>query len=334
MSVGSVAVGLILGVAYFLYVDKKKKTEKLAKECSYGCPIAYDILKERNNYKTLKESFLDFTSPADRYFYSVSISRTFSLKALKEWVDEEPSSADGLLCYGARVLQWAWEARGYGLGSQVSEKNAQKYFKRLEIARSVLLRCAEKRPTDPTPWAYLIMVSTWSSDKEEVERYYFSQAMKRDPENWAAHMHMIIALSEKWGGSHKKMIEFSEQASANASEGSDIAGIVVKAYIEYWKYLVMFEGDPESAKNYIESDEVKNKVIVAYERSLGSEQHSASKATVFARYNFSGWFWVVRDKARLRSEFDQLGNSIEDIHWRWVSTEGELDSAQLFSRKH
>ncbi len=106
-----------------------------------------------------------------------------------------------MLCLGARLLQWSWDARGYGRGADVSGKKWGEFKQRLEQTRETLLKCAEKSPDDPTPWSYLIMVATWSSDEDAVKQTYFDNAIKRDPENWSAHMHLITALYEKWGGS-------------------------------------------------------------------------------------------------------------------------------------
>lgn len=319
---------VVLPALYRVYSKRKRKQ----RQCAYGDSTALEILKTPNDYQPLKNAFSNIESPAERYFYSVSISRNMSLKALEKWVEDDPESADALLCYGSRLLQWSWEARGYGRGKSVSKKSWQKFYDRLEKTRSVLLKCAEKDNADPTPWSYLIMVATWHSE-DEFKYEYFDQAIKRDPENWSAHMHMITALSEKWGGSHEEMFSFARNASRNASEGSDLASIVVKANLEYWKYLDLFEGKTKLAQEFIQRNDVREEVISAYERSLKHSSFKNSMVSVFARYNLSGWFWLTRDKPRLTDELGILENSIEDIHWRWVGTEGELDKAFKFTGK-
>lgn len=322
-------VGLVV-VGYFFFI--RHKAIKV-RQCAYGSAEAYEILRKPRDYRQLKRAFESFSKPDERYFYSVSTSRVMSLRALKKWVDKEPDSADALLCYGARLLQWSWDARGYGRGKEVSPQQWDKFFQRLDKTRSVLLACAEKAPEDPTPWAYLIMVATWYSDDDDIKFEYLLEAVKRDPENWAAHMHMIIALSEKWGGSHAAMLEFAQSASQQAPSGSDLAAILVKAHIEYWKYLDMFEDNPEAASEYINNPMVQSDVIQAYEKSLARRVHGETKVSIFARYNLSGWFWLTRDRLRLEKELGVLGDRIEDIHWRWVGAEGELHEARAFVNK-
>lgn len=329
MNVALVLALLLVVVSVFFY--RRHKTTK-ARQCAYGSAEAYAILKKPRNYQPLKALFGTLRTPDERYFYSVSISRTMSLRALKKWVQREPESGNALLCYGARLLQWAWDARGYGRGAEISDAQWDTFFERLKTTRSVLLECAEKSPDDPTPWAYLIMVATWCSDDDDIKYEYLLEAIKRDPDNWPAHMHMIVALSEKWGGSNDAMLEFARNASVQAGAGTDLAAIVVKAHIEYWKYLNIFEEDPEAAAKYINNPVVQSEVVQAYEKSLARRRSNTdTKVSIFARYNISGWFWITRDRIRLEKELAVLEDRIENIHWRWLCIEGELNEAKAFA---
>jgi hypothetical protein len=312
-----------------IYFHLKHKDNK-RRQCSYGCAKTYEVLKNPDKYEKIKNLFDSLNSPEDRYFHSVSLSRNMLPQTLETWTKDYPDSGDALLCYGARLLQWSWSARGYGRGAEISESQWQEFFSRLDKTRQVLLKCTEKSPEDPTPWAYLIMVATWYSDSEEVKYNYFNEAVTRDPINWAAHMHMIIALSEKWGGSNEEMIQFARNASNDAPIGTDLKAILVKAYIEYWKYLDMFVDMHEEANAFISDESIQSDIINAYNDSLVHNDFSESKISIFARYNLSGWFWITRDSSRLNNELSILGNKIEDIHWRWVGTEGELQAARAF----
>lgn len=285
-----------------IYFHRKHKNNK-RRQCSYGCVKAYNVLERPDQYIELKNLFETLRSPEERYFYSVSISRNMFPQALEEWTKEFPDSGDALLCYGARLLQWSWAARGYGRGAEISDSQWEEFFRRLDKTRQVLLKCAEKSPEDPTPWAYLVMVATWYSDPDEIKYEYFNEAVARDSNNWAAHMHMIIALSEKWGGDNEEMIEFARSASSKAPVGSDLKAIVVKAYIEYWKYLDMFEDKPNEAKDFILDEKIQKEIIDAYDNSLAHDNFFESKVSIFVRYNLSGWFWLTKDHNRLKNDW-------------------------------
>jgi tetratricopeptide (TPR) repeat protein len=325
-------IALILLLVLMLtgwYICKAKK-ERSIRQCSYGNLKSYDVLKKSSNYQPLKKLLSEAKTFEERYFYSVSISREFPLEILERWTNEEPDSADALLCYGARLVQWSWDARGYGRGFQVSEKKWDRFFERLAKTESVLMKCAEEMPSDPTPWAYMIIVSTWNSEDHDIRFSYLEQAVSRDPYNWAAHMHMIIALSEKWGGDNEEMIAFAEKVAKSAPAGSDLPTILIKAYLEYWKYLNIFQDKPDEADKFLRSSDIQENAVKAYLRSLASEDFQETAVSIFARYNISAWFWLIRDRERLKNNLDILGNDVDDIHWRWAGTEGELKEARDF----
>ena len=319
-------------LSMLMYFHRKHKNNK-RRQCAYGCIKAYNVLDKPGQYSDLKELFETLDSHEERYFYSVSMSRIMFPQALDKWTNSHPDSGDALLCYGARLLQWFWSARGYGRGAEISEAQWKEFFRRLDKTRQVLLECADKTPEDPTPWAYLIMVATWYSDSDELKFEYYEEAIARDPYNWAAHMHMIIALSEKWGGDNQEMLEFARKASRNAPTGSDLKLILVKAYIEYWKYLDLFENKIDEANDFLMDKNIQKDIVDLYNDSLNHESFKETKITIFVRYNLSGWFWLTRDRSRLKKELSILGNKIEDIHWRWVCTEGQLEDARLFANE-
>ena len=320
---------VLLGLLCLWAISKKRKEDTI-RQCAYGNAKAYELLKSDKDYKLLKQRMAEAKTFEERYLYTVSISRLFPMEVLERWVNDEPHSADALLCHGARLVQWSWNARGDSQGAQAGNAKWKIFFERLDKTRGVLLKSAGLMHTDPTPWAYLIMVSTWNSDDYDSREFNFGQAIERDPHNWAAHMHMIIALSEKWGGNNEEMLSFAEKVSQNAPEGSDLPAILIKAYLEYWKYLEALDEKSDDAKSFLDDANIQAKAQDAYSRSLGSTAHQDTAVSIFARYNTSAWFWIQKDKARLKQDLDKLGANIEDIHWRWAGPEGNLSEARKF----
>ena len=174
------------------------------------------------------------------------------------------------------------------------------------------------------------MVALYDGSGEGGQQYCFQQAIKRDPQNWTAHMHRLMGLSEKWGGSHARMFEFAYQSSANAAPGSLLPMLVVKAHLEYRKFLWLFEGDDNRAAHHLRSPEARQEALEACERSLGAYTFD-ERAAIFARINAAGWFWLTRNRDVLRHELSALEGRIQDIHWRWVGAEGELAAARRFA---
>jgi hypothetical protein len=296
----------------------------------FGDDAAKAIL-ENNDLEALKRLFAAIPGNwADRYFYSMAMSRHFPLSLLEQWVHADPASADAHLVYGARLVQWSREARGYGLGKTVTEERAQEFFRRLVQTREVLERCANLHRDDPTPWAYLVMVAIYSQAGEELEKDYFEQAIERDPGNWTAHMNRLTGLTEKYHGSHAQMFNFARDVAYNAREGSLLPALLLKAHSERWKYLAIFEGNDAKAHGCLQDQDAIDETLDAYQRSLGTHRYE-KRAALLARINAAGWFWLIGHRDILRAELRELDGCIHDIHWRWVGTEGNLSKAKTFA---
>jgi hypothetical protein len=258
------------------------------------------------------------------------MSRHFPMDVLKRWVATEPASADAHLVYGARLLKLSWDARGYGRGSEVSEAQANEFFRRLALTRDALEQSARLHADDPTPWAYLIMTAIYDNSGEAAQREFFSQAVARDSDNWIAHMHRLTGLTEKWGGSHSRMFEFARESASIAKPGSLLPMLLTKAHTEYWKYLELFEGKHQEAAEHLKNRRAGDETRAAYKRALGSNRYEKREA-VFARINTASWFWLIKDRDILRTELGELGGAIQDIHWRWAGAEGDLAQARKFA---
>ncbi|HEY6096323.1 MAG TPA: DUF4034 domain-containing protein [Gallionellaceae bacterium] len=297
---------------------------------AYGDAVAMSLLRD-GNVKKLKQLFSGIQGDwSRRYFYSLAMSRSFPSDKLEKWVRAEPESADAHLVYGARMLKLAWAARGYGKGGEVSEERWQNFYRLLEQTESMLLRAASLNKHDPTPWVYLIMVAVYRSDDESLEEKYFNEAIARDRENWHAHINRLTALSEKYGGSHEEMFEFARRAAEKSPETSLLRCLILKAHSEYWKYVQYFEDDVEHANAYRLREDVIEECLQAYEGAL-AQCEGGSHDLIFVRINAAGTFWILSQQQPLRRELQKLSGQIDDIHWRWVGTEGELAAARKFA---
>ncbi len=266
----------------------------------------------------------------ERYFYSLCMSRQFPIEKLVQWVRDEPNSADAYLIYGARLLKMAWNARGYGRGENIDKKKWKQFYFLLDETESTLLKAAELSPKDPTPWVYLIIAAVYRNAENSPEQDYFHEAIKRDPENWHAHMNMLTGLSKKYGGSHELMFDFVRTSAQNAPKDSLLNCLIFKAHSEYWKYKLKFEGNEEEAQEYQINQKVIDECLEVYNQTLATHEYEHYQS-FFVRINAAGLFWILNQPEPLNNELLMLSNQLDDIHWRWVGTEGGLKYAKKFA---
>jgi hypothetical protein len=269
---------------------------------------------------------------SQRYFCSLAMSRHFPEKKLRRWTATEPDSADAHLVHGARLFRQALDVRGYGRGESINEARWKKFHAALETAEGVLQRAAELHPADPTPWAYLVAVALHHHGTANpfVEQRCFEQAIARDPDNWHAHMHRLIGLSKKYGGSHEAMFEFARGAAQNAAPGSLLPALIFKAHVEFRKYLRGFDNDPAAAAAYAQNPQVISECLDVYQRTLAMPRADNHDATL-VRINAAATLWMLKQKEPLRAELERLGTRVHDVHWKFLAAPGELARAKQFA---
>ncbi len=296
---------------------------------THSDPVAASILRAQD-VGALKAQFAMI--PGDwsrRYFYSLAMSRHFLDRKLAQWAAQEPDSADAHLCHGARLLKMAWAVRGHGVAAGVSRERWETFYQILDQTRAALLRAAELNPADPTPWALLICVAVFRSEGER-EQEYFQEAIARDPGNWHAYMNRLLGLTKKWSGSHEAMFDFARGAHHPYPADSLFNCLVLKAHIEYWKYLRIFDEDEEAAEAHVTDPDVIAECLDVYHRAL-AHRDDHDHDTMFVRINAAATFWVLRQKEPLRQELERLGPRLHNIHWRWLGAEGQLEQAKRFA---
>lgn len=244
-------------------------------------------------------------------------------KILDAWCDNAPDSAIAHLLKGRHAMNWAWQARGAGHSSTVSDQSQDLFAQRLARAEKALRVAAELEPGDPCPWASLISVRLRGLDGDNAEGHQlFAEAARRDPLQRTAHMQMIMSLAHKWSGTgHEPMFEFARTAAATAPPGSDVPVVVIQAHIERWLWDYNFEDDEPAAEVYLQVPEVRAEVLDAYGRSLGSPNHRGQRSTVHFRNWAAMWFFLTKDRERLSQELAHIGDAHTMAPWCYLDDE-------------
>lgn len=263
----------------------------------------------------------------ERAFLIDAITETVSPameRTLGAWVQAKPDDGLPLVARGRWRIYAAWAARGGGGASSVTDEGWKVFFQQLQLAEKDFEAASELAPSDPTPHAYRVITARGLQLDDQEERARFDEARTRDPTNRVAHLMMMVALCQKWGGSHAAMFAFAREASAGAKEGSLLHGLVASAHIERWLWATSFadkaEDDPEwygKAAGYFKDGEVKRELQAAWSRSLGSAAFKATSPSNYTRNTFAWCFVQMEDWDRAKKELEALGGKITELPWRF-----------------
>ena len=113
------------------------------------------------------------------------------------------------------------------------------------------------------------------------------------------------------------MFEFAHVASDKADDGSLLPALIVQAHTERWLYALAFDQDPD-ADNYFQRQDVRDAILSAYARSLGSPNHEASPLSHYAANYFA--FALVRcgETETARQECERIGRYPTRLPWSYL----------------
>lgn len=229
------------------------------------------------------------------------------------------------LVRGRLLIASAWAARGSGRAESVSEADWQIFTSDLEQARTHLERAADTDVADPTALAFLIKVAI-GVDPEAAEGY-FHRACERDPGHHLAHELMLLALCQKWHGSHEAMFELARDAADAAPAGSSLPMLLVTAHLEHWLYAAHFDGQPALASAFLL--EHREEVARACADSIDHRDHRPDRLTPWRLNEAACWAYLTQDHERLARWLRRLGDVQTRVPWAYVAPRAFRAARQL-----
>ncbi len=325
---GWIIAGIAVVVIVGLFVWHSRKLE------------ARDFLQDSEALDLFRRSKLDFDAlraffaqarhtAQERYYFCDLLAREVPKKVLSEWAKAHPDDASALLLWGRCCITEAWKIRGTGVGSSVGDEAIEGFFARLQEAEAALRKAAELAPQDPTPWAYLLIVTRGLNEDMAQAESYVREALRRGSTFLPAYRQLLVRYTEKWGGSHDKMFGLARAANKK-HPGTELSVLLADAHIERALYPVHFENDRDALDVYLQRDDVREEVARAYDASLGAKDFQENRATLFSRHAFALWFYLVDDKKRLRRELLKIGPRISKNTWQVVGP-GTLAKAKALA---
>jgi hypothetical protein len=245
----------------------------------------------------------------ERDFYTYSLSRSKERPDwLDKWAEARPGDPSIWLLRGNHSVYWAWEARGPGDEDELTEERRRPFLKRLKQAQDELVRAAELDPADPCPFSTLLKVATGLRLAQQDVLTVFQELVRRDPEHFWGHRHMLVYLFERHQGSHELMFRFVRDISKTRPQGSDLHGLVVEAHIE----RAAVDG---MAAGYFLKSEVKEEIMLAYRQSLLSNYYRETRNTARMSNAFALAFFYSRQKEPLERELLRMRGRVTKAPW-------------------
>lgn len=179
----------------------------------------------------LETMFLNFREGgiSEREFGQVLQPFALSDLALEDlisaWLKKQPNTWQAHLAAGIYYHHLAWLNRGADYIGNTSAIQVR-YMKSYQTkATAYLTRVTVLEPKLSHAWAYLINLAMLTGDSDEIKRLY-QQAKRQTPNSFLLHWNYATAISPKWGGSMKALMDFSQQMEIESKDWSNLRVLI------------------------------------------------------------------------------------------------------------
>lgn len=158
-----------------------------------------------------KARFLDGNWKIARFYGAISeIEIPFAerFKRLQEWQAAFPDSIAPRLLHAEALVKYAWDARGSGVASTVTEEGWKLFRERLAAARMELAALNARRTECPHWFVVMQTVALGQGWSREEYDALFDEAIRTEPEYLIFYERKIYYLQPKWYGKEGEELEF------------------------------------------------------------------------------------------------------------------------------
>jgi len=237
------------------------------------------------------------------------------------WANACPSSSLAHTVLGASLIVSGWKLRGDSYAGDVDPAAWKPFLDRLKNAEEPLYLAARLDQKSADPYAWLIHAELGGDASRERLAGFFSEAVARVPLHWPAHYKYFNATTAKWGGSHREMFKFADEASKRAPPGSILHSLVPTAFNDY----ALATGRRSSKRMKKQENAAKvsaalHSWVAAEPDMLGYKLERVSGG--FSNYglnHFAVACYLCGADHEAKQVVDALAGTIEHTPWSWVA---------------
>jgi hypothetical protein len=202
---------------------------------------------------------------------------------------------------GNQAILRAWDARGWGYASTVTEEGGKVFGEQLEIAEGELKRAWKKDPTEPMIAEKMITVCMGLNRPREEMEEWFQKGQSTHGNYSSLCTAKALYLDERWSGSFEDRLAFAKECLGHPEYGSEAALILWKTHLDHrW-----VQGLP---KTYYAKPEVWADIKQSFDAYFEREPDMVSMRVFYAYYA-----WMANDWHTLAQQLALTDPAITDL---------------------
>lgn len=240
--------------------------------------------------------------------------------AMFHWLCKEPEldgdDAIARTLLGVVTVALGWSVRSGRAAHAVPREQFKTFHALLRDAEPHLYAAAELDPAWSGPWVGLLASGRGLQVDLELIRRRFDAATAREPEDRIAHGQMLLALCEKWFGSHELMHEFAGQALRGPHREA-LAPLTARAHLEH--ALSCAPGAERRA--YLARKGVRAELLEAAELSLFRPGYAVPRSPYADANLFAMAFSMAGMRAEARRAFKLSDGVVTRTPWEQINVD-------------
>ena len=289
---------------------------------SYGDPFLQRVRSaaqsgDRSRFTVaLRDGVRDWEDRSDRIVVaSAMLNARFGKRPVpwvEEWTAAEPDNADAWALAGHVRMAQAWAIRGSGLAKRTPESRLRGFHQTLHDAEEACHRAAAIDDSDPTPWVTLLGMAKGQQIGLTATLVRWERLQERDPLHYRGALYAAESLSPMWGFHPSTVVQFAEQVTGYAPQGSPLHALTASAAI------INALGDRQAERSWKQPDApARIAVDAAAGRIRGLE---CTRPAAISAFNYLAfWYCRAHDDAEAWLYFQALGDRCSVWPWRHVS---------------
>jgi hypothetical protein len=219
--------------------------------------------------------------------------------ALSQWRREMPDSPTALIALARAHIDWAWQGRGYGPASTVTEEGWQLFYTRIAEARRLLDQALQIGVKDGEAYRLLILVGLAEGDPYERVRATLDEGRKLDPTYFPIYTQFARYLLPRWQGKRGDIERFAAEV-VDLLPGDD--------GLEAYARIAMNIHQTDSERALIFFGEYDKQLLVKASRVLMQRREGKKAETNFAAL----CAWIAQDREAALPLRKQVNETVED----------------------
>ncbi|UDQ97047.1 ankyrin repeat domain-containing protein [Lentisphaerota bacterium WC36G] len=272
----------------YYYATNKNFNQGLIFKTNY---ILFDLAKNEKLSKYDQQTLFRYLGNYDNY-HRAYLNKTLAINSQNSWLKNT--------LLGELYIDIAWDKRGSGWASTVSEKGWDGFKKYISIAREHLEKAYQEYPDLPEAPNRLISVAM--ADSEDSEIIWFNRSIAAQIDYKKSYSKLSWALRPRWCGSIQKLKEF-----ANACVESNIDNRVpYRSALKIYKNIAEELSNDKWQKIYREKDVANNieKILTKLHKIDTEKKAPADKWYTFRK------IWILFYQGKY-TEAQKLMNSCD-----------------------